>query len=72
MRYSESTSLAVNETDSKKIHFEDFIKLAWLRRQAILQAKMRFVFHRLISLRHDFAYVVFLKVVTISFQKLTL
>ena len=36
----------MNETDSKKIHLEDFIRLAWLWRQAILQAKMRFGFHK--------------------------
>jgi hypothetical protein len=34
------------ELTLKEIHFEDFIRLAWLRRQAILQAKMSFGFHK--------------------------
>jgi hypothetical protein len=46
MRQFEKASLAVNETDSKKIHCEDFIRLDWLRRRDILQAKMRCGLHK--------------------------
>jgi len=30
----------------KEIHFKYLIRLAWLRRQAILQAKISFGFHK--------------------------